>query len=80
MSRSSFYERFTGVVGMPPGEYLARWRIHVACGLLRDTSDAVSVVARTVGFRTDAGFSTAFKRMVGVAPRTFRSRGTGPAV
>ena len=72
MSRSSFYERFTEVVGMPPGEYLATWRIHVACGLLRETTDPVSAVARTVGFRTDAGFSTAFKRMVGVAPSTYR--------
>lgn len=77
MSRSSFYERFTEVVGLPPGEYVARWRIHVACGRLRETSDPVSAVARKVGFLTDAGFSTAFKRMVGVTPSTYRRRATG---
>jgi AraC-like DNA-binding protein len=70
MSRSSFYERFTETVGTPPGEYVTRWRIHVACGLL--TSNPVSTVARRVGFKTDAGFSTAFKRLVGVPPSKYR--------
>jgi AraC-like DNA-binding protein len=72
MSRSSFYERFTDIVGTAPGEYLARWRIHLACSMLRDTPQPVSAVARAVGFTTDAGFSTAFKRLVGTAPSTYR--------
>lgn len=72
MSRSLFYERFSRVVGVSSGEYAARWRIHVACGLLRKTSQPVSSIARGVGFRAEAGFSTAFKRLVGVPPSAYR--------
>jgi AraC-like DNA-binding protein len=72
MSRSSFYDRFTSVVGLPPGEYVARWRVHTACMQLRTTDLAVSSIGRQVGFSTNAGFSTAFKRLVGVSPRQYR--------
>jgi AraC-like DNA-binding protein len=30
MSRSSFAERFSSVVGQPPKQYLAVWRMHMA--------------------------------------------------
>ena len=72
MSRSSFYEHFAAVVGMAPGEYVARWRIHMACGRLAGTTQSIAAVARDVGFRTEAGFSTAFRRMVGVPPSVYR--------
>ena len=72
MSRSAFYERFTRVVGIPPGDYITRWRIHTACIHLVETSAPISQIARRAGFATDAGFSTAFKRNVGTTPRDFR--------
>ncbi|MFW2340741.1 MAG: cupin domain-containing protein [Acidimicrobiia bacterium] len=72
MSRSSFYERFRRVMGIPPAEYLATWRVHVACGLLETTDQSIGSIGRTVGFTTEAGFSTAFKRMVGVPPSAHR--------
>lgn len=81
MSRSSFYERFTATVGVPPGEYLARWRIHVACGLLSTTSTPIGSIARASGFATDAGFSTSFKRLVGMPPSHYRAAtGRGEAL
>lgn len=72
MSRSSFYERFRRVLGVPPAEYLAIWRVHIACGLLETTVQSIGSIGRTVGFTTEAGFSTAFKRMVGVPPSAHR--------
>jgi len=72
MSRSSFYERFRRVLGVPPAEYLAIWRVHIACGLLETTDQSIGSIGRTVGFKTEAGFSTAFKRMVGVPPSAHR--------
>jgi AraC-like DNA-binding protein len=72
MSRSGFYARFTEVVGVPPATYLARWRIHRACGLLRNSSAPVAEVGRRVGFRSPAAFTTAFKRLVGSSPLQYR--------
>ncbi len=72
MSRSTFYERFRSVVGVPPGEYVTRWRMHMACRLLRDSTEPVGAIGRRVGFDTDAGFSTAFKRVVGTTPSRYR--------
>jgi AraC-like DNA-binding protein len=72
MSRSSFAERFTAYVGVPPMQYLARWRLQLAAPTL--TADAVSVgqAAEAVGYRSDAAFNRAFKREVGEAPGACR--------
>lgn len=72
MSRSAFYDRFTGTVGTPPGTYVARWRVHVACGLLRRSAAPVADIARAVGFTSPAAFSTAFKRLIGTSPLQYR--------
>ncbi len=76
MSRSSFYELFTKTVGVPPADYVTRWKIHAACLELRTTDLTISAIGRQVGFRTDAGFSTSFKRLVGVSPRRYRQSGS----
>jgi AraC-like DNA-binding protein len=71
-SRSMFSERFTSVVGMPPGRYLARWRMHVASGWLRNERLSVAEVAERLGYESEASFSRAFKRHVGVPPSALR--------
>jgi len=43
-SRSAFFERFTRMVGVPPTDYLLRWRMAVAKRRLR-TENAVAEVA-----------------------------------
>lgn len=58
------------------GTTFADWRSIVRIGIAaRRLSEghAVAPTAREVGFRTTAGFSHAFRRRTGVAPRTFRS-------
>ena len=39
LSRSALAERFTALVGEPPIQYLGRWRMQVAAGLLATTHD-----------------------------------------
>ncbi len=34
LSRSLLAERFTNLIGMPPMQYLAKWRMQIASGLL----------------------------------------------
>jgi AraC-like DNA-binding protein len=74
MSRSVFHDRFVHFVGQPPMQYLAQWRMQVAAGLLRDTRAKIVEVALEVGYESEAAFSRAFRRLVGVSPGTWRKR------
>jgi AraC-like DNA-binding protein len=72
MSRSPFAARFAALAGDPPLAYLARWRAQVAARLLRETSLALGAVADRVGYESEAAFSRAFRRAMGVAPGAYR--------
>src|SRR5262249_46684212 len=73
MSRSTLHERFVHFIGQPPMQYLAHWRIQVAARRLRDTKAKLLEVALGVGYESEAAFSRAFKRAVGVAPGAWRA-------
>jgi AraC-like DNA-binding protein len=72
MSRSSFAQRFTDLVGDPPSKYLARWRVHLAARLLQTPGATVAKIAERVGYESEAAFSRMFKRFMRVAPAAFR--------
>lgn len=72
LSRSMLAERFHSYVGTPPMQYLARWRMQLAASLLAGTSATLAEVAERVGYGSEAAFSRAFKRLVGVAPSAWR--------
>ncbi|HUK32589.1 MAG TPA: AraC family transcriptional regulator [Vicinamibacterales bacterium] len=71
LSRSVFAERFTAMVGQPPMQYLALWRMQLASRLLLE-GGGVAAVADAVGYDSEAAFSRAFKKLVGRAPATWR--------
>jgi AraC-like DNA-binding protein len=71
LSRSVLAERFTDIVGQPPMQYLAMWRMQLASRLLADGGH-VAAVAGAVGYESEAAFSRAFKKLVGQAPATWR--------
>jgi AraC-like DNA-binding protein len=71
-SRSVFSERFTEVVGMSPGRYVTRWRMHLATTWLREDKLTVAETAARLGYDSEASFSRAFKRDVGVPPSALR--------
>ncbi|HEX6850811.1 MAG TPA: AraC family transcriptional regulator [Candidatus Polarisedimenticolaceae bacterium] len=73
MSRSTLHERFVHFIGQPPMHYLTQWRMQVATTLLRDTQAKLIEVALRVGYESEAAFSRAFKRSVGVAPGAWRA-------
>ncbi|MGJ4952125.1 AraC family transcriptional regulator [Bradyrhizobium sp. HKCCYLS20291] len=76
LSRSGFAERFRALVGNPPLEYLARWRMTKAAEMLRDSDLVMIDIAERVGYRSEASFNRAFKRLEGVTPGAFRRRFT----
>ena len=80
LSRSAFAQRFQEKAGMPPLEYLTRWRMQVAARLLRETARPVLSIALETGYQSDAAFIRAFKREFGMTPsRWRRSPQAGPA-
>jgi AraC-like DNA-binding protein len=72
MSRSAFAERFTLLVGQPPIQYLAQWRMYLAAQQLREGRGSVAQVAFEVGYDSEAAFSRAFKRQFGESPGAWR--------
>lgn len=72
LSRSAFAGRFLARVGTPPATYLAHVRLDAATGLLRDTSLPVTLIAKRVGYASEAAFSRAFKNRYGMSPTRWR--------
>lgn len=72
MSRTIFFERFTSLMGEPPTTYLTRWRMHLARVSLEREQASLATVAERVGYTSEAAFSRAFKREVGVSPSEWR--------
>ena len=65
MSRSAFAARFTELVGEPVMSYVTRWRMHVAVSAMKEEGSTVGQLADRLGYRSEAAFSRAFKRVIG---------------
>ena len=74
LSRSAFARRFGELLEVAPMQYLAQWRMHLADEMLRDPRKSVAQVAETLGYKAEAAFRHAFKRVRGIAPGEIRRR------
>jgi AraC-like DNA-binding protein len=72
MSRSILAERFAKLLGIPPMHYLAKWRMQVASELLTSGKTNLASIAAHVGYESEASFSRAFKKLIGVPPSSWR--------
>jgi AraC-like DNA-binding protein len=72
LSRSALADRFSQLVGVPPMHYLASWRMQVATQKLRNSNASIAQIADLVGYDSEAAFSRAFKKAIGLAPATWR--------
>ncbi|MBB3386221.1 MULTISPECIES: AraC family transcriptional regulator [unclassified Rhizobium] len=73
LSRTGFAVRFKLAAGIPPLTYLKEWRMRLAERGLRDGTP-LSKLAETAGYASEAAFSSAFKRVFGLAPTHYLSR------
>lgn len=73
MSRSAFAARFTDLVGEPVMQYVTRWRMRVAVNALEDEDATVGELANRLGYRSEAAFARAFKRVIGIPPGAART-------
>lgn len=77
MSRAALAARFTHLIGHAPMQYLTLWRMQIAARLLVDSSMKVAAVGREIGYESEAAFSRAFKRTVGLSPAAWRDGAVG---
>lgn len=74
LSRSVFAERFSEAVGEPPLSYLTRWRMQLAAAqLLTLPRPSLKTIAEAVGYRSEAAFNRAFRKLTGMPPARWRS-------
>ena len=79
MSRTSFCDRFTEKVGVPPMTYLNRVRMSEATQRLKSPGARIADVAEQVGYASAASFSRAYRDIVGSSPsEVSRSPGVEP--
>ena len=72
MSRSAFALRFKELLRQTPLEYVTDWRMQKAIQLLPQRDKKLIDIAQRVGYESDAAFSKAFKRIVGLTPGEYR--------
>ena len=65
---------FRKELGISPWDYLNRYRIYLASGLLTQETMSVNEVAYKTGFQDQAYFCRVFKKIKGVTPGKLRSR------
>lgn len=71
-SRTVLNERFRQVMGMAPIEYLTSWRMQLASERLRGARVSIARIAEEVGYESEASFSRAFRRVMGMSPGAWR--------
>lgn len=72
ISRATLARRFATLVGEPPQTYLTRWRMDLAARRLKDTTEPVEAIARSVGYTSEYAFNRAFSRLRGQPPGRYR--------
>ncbi|WP_161883150.1 AraC family transcriptional regulator [Deinococcus alpinitundrae] len=75
LPRSTFAALFSAGVGLTPLAYLTRWRMLLAADRLIGGEESVADIALSVGYESEAAFSTAFKRVMGRPPRRYGRQG-----
>lgn len=77
ISKNTAIRYFDANIGQSPIEYLIRYRITMACKMLKETSDKVSHVAGRVGYENVGYFCRLFRKHVGMSPKEFRTLDMG---
>jgi AraC-like DNA-binding protein len=76
-SRSSFAAKFAATVGQTPARYLAEMRMQLARQWIIQDNVSISNVAQRFHYESEASFSRAFKRVLGVPPSGCRASAKG---
>ncbi len=73
LSRMHFAAQFRISTGAKPHEYLLRLRVERAQKIMLESDEPLAQVALSVGFQTQAHFTTVFRRFASTTPHRWRS-------
>ena len=65
---------FSRSIGIPPIEYLNRYRIRQSARLIVQSTDPIGHIADQCGFSSDSYFGKMFREQIGCSPREYRKR------
>lgn len=74
LSRSAFAARFKAVVGQPPADYLADWRLSLAQTQLRD-GRSIKQITHELGYANPSALSRLFRQRLGQSPSQWKRSG-----
>jgi AraC family transcriptional regulator len=69
-----FLRIFEQVVGVTPGQYMLRTRLHRAAVRLRRSQDSIAAIAVECGFGDLSTFNRQFRRATAMTPRAYRAQ------
>ncbi|GGA32229.1 AraC family transcriptional regulator [Paenibacillus physcomitrellae] len=72
LHRKYIAQLFKASTGLPPQQYLTRYRMEKACELLSQTALSIKEIAFSVGYADQLLFSRMFKKTTGYSPTDFR--------
>lgn len=72
ISRSTLAQTFRDKTGIPPVEYVLRWRMQLAGRALVNSDILISALGQAFGYDSDSAFSHAFRRIKGLTPSEYR--------
>lgn len=74
MSRTAFAVKFKQLVGQPPAQYVANWRLTIAQARLRE-GVPLKILAGELGYSSQSALTRVFTARLGVSPRQWLSEG-----
>ena len=77
MNRSAFCSYFKRCKGMTFSQFVTRYRLNTACGLLTHSQKSVSEIAYMVGFNDVPHFVRSFTKELGMSPGRYRKWAAG---
>jgi len=72
ISKYHFVRLFKNKTGYTPIDYFNRLKIQKACELLETSPAKINMISSSLGFSNPYYFSTAFKKIVGQSPQSYR--------
>lgn len=78
LSERTLHRKIKALAGKSPQSFIGRIRIEMARTLLETTARPVKDIAHASGYRDESSFRKAFRRLVAMNPRDYRSRKTRP--
>lgn len=73
MSRTAFAVKFKQLVGQPPADYVANWRLTIAQARLREGT-SLKTLAGELGYSSQSALTRVFTARLGISPREWLSQ------